>query len=144
MKSLILNRSMTLTLKSSFAVTGFIASSPELVAVNPAFGHSGLFCVLSCSSKGRWLFSAERACFPPAGEVMINSKINWVLKAHTCASYSILNLCFSSKKMFWIPAWVLLLTEAMPSSHFCPLLLVANISVPLPTASLPQDEGLSF
>lgn len=42
-KSLILNRSMTLTLKSSFAVTGFVASPPELVAVTPAFAHSGLF-----------------------------------------------------------------------------------------------------
>lgn len=53
-KSLILNRSVTLTLKSSFVVTGFIASSPELVAVNPAFGHSGLpvFCLAAAKVDG--------------------------------------------------------------------------------------------
>lgn len=74
-------------------------------------------CVLPCSREVRTLFSAEDACSPPVGEVMINGKnssvlfrlhdkINWVLKPYACSSCSILSLCFSFQNMSGIPAWI--------------------------------------
>lgn len=76
---------------------------------------------------------------------MLRGKIDWVLKLHARSSYSILKLSFSSNKMCGIPAGVLLLTEALPGCHFCPLVLVDNTSLlTFPNATLLRLPHWSF